>query len=116
MVEIRKIHRFFFTVTVNFIFEVKTWQITFGDCPLIFNEPCNSKYIKFQLSHTRNGEIHRQFLDNFHPKLPKGFGQGVDVKIVIHGYGGLRVDTGTTNVTEAYEQKKYDIIAGKLIS
>ncbi|XP_045473071.1 phospholipase A1-like [Harmonia axyridis] len=103
--------RVFYILIANWIIEVNTWQIDFGDCPLIFKEPCNTKYINFKLSYTRNGELHRQSLDNFHPKLPSDFGVGTEIKIVIHGYGGLKLDTGTTNVTAAYEEKKYNVIA-----
>ncbi|KAL3269417.1 hypothetical protein HHI36_008487 [Cryptolaemus montrouzieri] len=92
------------------IHQVTSWQWGFGDCQLFYEEPCNPRSINFLLSHSKNGALKQQILNPFNPKIPKGFNEKTEIKIVIHGYGGLSVDSSTTNVTAAYLQKKYNII------
>lgn len=87
-------------------------QLFVGDCPIYFQEPCNSSMIKFILSSSIRGRTTLYPLDPYKPKLPRGYNVLVPLKIVIHGYGGLSVDIAIGNVTEAYQEVGYNVIIG----
>lgn len=66
--------------------------------------------MKFILS-TRNGsENNLQLLNPFAPKLPAHFDRIIPLKIVVHGFGGLKIDTGSVNITKAYQEVGYNVI------
>lgn len=80
-----------------------------GDCPVVIEEPCDTNMVKFTLL-TATGQYQ---LNPFKPVLPKEFNTLSQLKILIHGYGGLDIDTATTNVSKAYYNMGYNVIMGK---
>ncbi|KAK9881656.1 hypothetical protein WA026_017174 [Henosepilachna vigintioctopunctata] len=88
-----------------------SWQFSIGDCPIVYNEPCSPKYVTYQLSYNLNGKNDQRQIDPFYPDLPREFDQETEIKIVIHGYGGLSVDSSATNVTTSYKNNNYNVIS-----
>lgn len=87
-------------------------QFFVGDCPIYFQEPCNSTMVKFILSSRIGGRTTLHALDPYKPRLPRGYNVLVPLKIAIHGYGGLTVDVAIGNVTKAYQELGYNVIIG----
>ncbi|KAJ8968069.1 hypothetical protein NQ314_002508 [Rhamnusium bicolor] len=86
-----------------------------GDCPIYFQEPCNSEMVKFILSIRDANGTSLYPLNPFKPKLPRGYNVLIPFKILIHGYGGLTIDTAIRNVTRAYQEVGYNVIIGSMI-
>lgn len=78
-------------------------QLTIGDCPLYFDEPCDSKVIRFTLNAIR--------INPYQPEKYSGF-TSAPIKILIHGYGGLGIDYAIKNVSAAYRSVGYNTILG----
>lgn len=90
-------------------------QLSVGECPIYFQEPCTSDMVKFVLS-LRIGDSTALYpLDPYTPRLPREYNVLVPLKIVIHGYGGLSVDIATRNVTKAYQEVGYNVIIGLML-
>ncbi|XP_057669345.1 pancreatic lipase-related protein 3-like [Diorhabda carinulata] len=85
-------------------------KLQFGNCPIHFKEPCSSFGIKFILSMGKSENLTYHDLDPYQPVLPDNFDYFLPLKIVVHGYGGMKVDTAITNVTVAYQTIGYNII------
>ncbi|CAH1995326.1 unnamed protein product [Acanthoscelides obtectus] len=102
------------TVILFFVYDVfrgvlpHRWAI--GDCPLYYDEPCDTTKVNFHLSRSARFGKCTTKIDPFKPNLPQGYNHLVPLKIVIHGYGGLGIDTATTNVSKAYEDEGYNVI------
>ncbi|KAJ8966508.1 hypothetical protein NQ317_019653, partial [Molorchus minor] len=102
-----------YSFSIHFSDKVKiihSFQFSMGNCPIHFHEPCDSKVVKFLFSTKESGRRTLQSLNPLKPKLPKAFNILTPLKIVIHGYGGLAVDSAIRNVTKAYEDVGYNVI------
>lgn len=84
-----------------------------GDCPIIYEEACDSQLVKFSLDTSFGGNSYQYSLDPFKPILPREFNILTPVKVLIHGYGGLKVDFAIKNVSKAYRDVGYNVITGK---
>lgn len=85
-----------------------------GECPVYYEEPWDPNMVRFVLSmRIGSGRLLYQ-INPFQTVLPYGYNIMVPLKIVVHGYGGLTVDTATTNVTAAYQAVGYNVIIGKV--
>lgn len=58
-------------------------------------------------------DSHKYQLDPFSPILPKEFNILTPLKILIPGYGGLKVDYAIKNISKAYQDVGYNVIIGK---
>ncbi|XP_018564369.1 lipase member H-A-like [Anoplophora glabripennis] len=85
-------------------------QLSVGECPIYFQEPCTSNMVKFLLSLRIGDSTTINSLDPYKPQLPREYNVLVPLKIIIHGYGGLSVDIATGNVTKAYQEVGYNVI------
>nr|XP_023024634.1 phospholipase A1 member A-like [Leptinotarsa decemlineata] len=85
-------------------------QFYLGECPVYFEEPCNTNIVKFILSVGGNNHSNHH-LDPHRPLLPQGYNVLNPLKIVIHGYGGLEIDSASRNVTQAYQDIGYNVIS-----
>ncbi|CAG9825648.1 unnamed protein product, partial [Phaedon cochleariae] len=90
--------------------ELNCYQFYLGDCPIYFEEPCHPGVIKFILSIGKGDRIAYYDIDPIEPRLPREFNVLVPLKIVVHGYGGLTVDSASANVTKAYQDIGYNVI------
>ncbi|VEN41304.1 unnamed protein product [Callosobruchus maculatus] len=91
---------------------VLSYQLSIGDCPLYYDESCDTTKVNFFLSSPARFGRSTSKIDPFRPKFPQVYDHLVPLKIVIHGYGGLGIDTATTNVSKAYEDEGYNVIIG----
>ncbi|VEN41303.1 unnamed protein product [Callosobruchus maculatus] len=89
---------------------VLSYQLSIGDCPLYYDESCDTTKVNFFLSSPARFGRSTSKIDPFRPKFPQVYDHLVPLKIVIHGYGGLGIDTATTNVSKAYEDEGYNVI------
>lgn len=80
-------------------------QLSIGDCPVYFEEPCDSKAIRFLL----NTKTRTKKINPYHPIFPK---DSTPIKILVHGYGGLTIDYAIKNVSAAYNKLGYNTIIG----
>lgn len=94
---------------------MKAIQLTLGGCPIYYDEPCQGDSVRFILSSPIGFRTAFRLVDPFYPVLPRYFNRSVPVKMLIHGYGGLGIDTAIKNVTKAYQHVGYNVIVGKLI-
>ncbi|XP_072381543.1 phospholipase A1-like [Diabrotica undecimpunctata] len=85
-------------------------KLDFGNCPIYFEEPCSPYATKFILSIGKGENVTYHDLDPYKPVIPKEFNHLLPFKVVIHGYGGLTVDTAITNVTVAYQSVGYNVL------
>ncbi|KAG5898208.1 hypothetical protein JTB14_005588 [Gonioctena quinquepunctata] len=99
----------FWIITYGFLDIAESVQFYLGDCPVYFEEPCNSETVKFILSVGGDNETYHD-LNPFQPQLPTGYNILTPLKIVVHGYGGLTIDSASTNVTKAYQDIGYNVI------
>lgn len=84
-------------------------QFSIGDCPLYFEEPCDSQAIHFTL----NTKTQSRSINPYYPLVPKDLSKtGAPIKILVHGYGGLTIDYAIKNVSAAYTVIGYNTIIG----
>lgn len=70
-----------------------------------FEEPCDSKAIRFVFNARRINPYNAAF-------LKKSLTKSASVKILVHGYGGLGIDYAIKNVSAAYKAAGYNTIVG----
>ncbi|KAJ8917649.1 hypothetical protein NQ315_005096 [Exocentrus adspersus] len=87
-----------------------SFQLFMGGCPIYFEEACSPDMVKFVLSSKSRSGNSFYYLDPYNPGLPVGFNVLVPLKVVIHGYGGLGMDVAIGNVTQAYQERGYNVI------
>lgn len=89
------------------------FQLSIGDCPLYFEEPCDSRAIRFTL----NAQGLPRRINPYYPALPRDFSvRSAAVKILVHGYGGFAIDFAIKNVSAAYSKFGYNTIIGTTIT
>ncbi|XP_066146072.1 phospholipase A1-like [Euwallacea fornicatus] len=90
---------------------VKSFHLYIGDCPIYLYERCtHSEAVRFTLSLPRENESRLYDLDPLNPELPIEYNPLIPTKVVVHGYGGLDIDTSTSNVTRTYQDVGYNVI------
>ncbi|CAH1100748.1 unnamed protein product [Psylliodes chrysocephalus] len=94
----------------RFTQKLDSLKYNFGNCPVYFEEPCSPYATKFILSTGKGDNVSYHDLDPLQPIIPKDYNVFLPLKIVVHGYGGLNVDSATTNVTKAYQDVGYNVI------
>ncbi|CAG9864878.1 unnamed protein product [Phyllotreta striolata] len=105
-----KIAFWMFVLIIGFSRKLVCLKYHFGKCPVYFEEPCSPYATKFILSTGKGDNITYTDLDPLQPVLPDDYNVFVPLKVVIHGYGGLRADIATTNITKAYQDVGYNVI------
>ncbi|KAL1491515.1 hypothetical protein ABEB36_012102 [Hypothenemus hampei] len=86
-------------------------HLLFGECPVYIYERCiHPEAVKFTLSVPLSNGSTALDLDPLDPELPAEFNPLIPIKMVVHGYGGLEVDTSTSNVSKAYQDVGYNVI------
>lgn len=69
--------------------------------------------VTFTLHTGYGGDSLKYQLDPFNPRLPEEFNILTPLKILVPGYGGLKVDHAIKNISKAYQDVDYNVIIGK---
>lgn len=106
--KILSLQKFNVTFSAVILHQSHAFQLTIGDCPVYFEEPCDSKVIRFTLI---TGAYSRR-ISPYYPAFPRDTSISAPVKILVHGYGGLTIDYAIRNVSAAYRRVGYHTIIG----